>query len=128
MKVASFIATLVHLLFLNAQGFRSLDKGKLGILLEHKTLTFYSCNSVIVVRHWTFPDFAHDFPLMPFFFSLSNLVASGVLVIFLFRPSLQKAHVIFGLDVHTIAVEFYLGSQSVRAFNVYAPAQHNLSF
>lgn len=126
-KVASFIIMLVHLISLNAQGFRGLDK-------QREIMHFARSQNVDVLflQEVNFRSpldislFRARF-LVDAFFTLSNSVASGVGVVFL-RPSLrQKAHVIFGLHGRTLAVDFFLGSRKVRAVNVYAPAQRNLS-
>ncbi|KAH9371029.1 hypothetical protein HPB48_007791 [Haemaphysalis longicornis] len=127
-QVASYlIIMLVHFMSLNAQGFRSLDKQREIMhfaraqnvdILFLQECNFHSPLDVSLFR----TRFSVDA-----FFSLSNSVACGVGVVFLRSALRQKAHVIFGLDGRTIAAEFYLGSRRVRAVNVYAPAQHNLS-
>lgn len=126
-KVVLFITMLVHLISLNAQGFRSLDK-------QREIMHFARAQNVDVLflQECNFRSpldvslFRNRFSVDAFF-SLSNSVASGVGVVFLSAALRQKAHVIFGCDSRIIAVEFILGSQRVRAVNVYAPAQRNLS-
>lgn len=118
---------LVHFLSLNAQGFRNQDK-------QREVMHFARARNVDVLflQECNFRT-PRDVSLfkerfcVDAFFTLSNSPASGVGVIFL-RPSLrQKAHVTFGFDGRTIAVDFYLFSRRVRAVNVYAPAQRHLS-
>lgn len=64
---------------------------------------------------------------VPAFFTFIDSVASGVGIVFLRSSYRDKAHVTFGVDGRDIAVDFYLVPRRVRAFNVYAPVQCNLS-